>query len=80
MKSLSSVYPLNASEHIYWILDLKDEMHLGQGHSPCIRICIFTFTSAIYVDADAGKCPTQPDNPQMWMKKFPGGAELPAFP
>jgi hypothetical protein len=30
-------------------------------------------------DADAGKCPTQPGNPQMWMKKFPGGAQLPAF-
>jgi hypothetical protein len=32
------------------------------------------------VDADAGKCPTQPGITQMWMKKFPGGAELPAFP
>jgi hypothetical protein len=31
-------------------------------------------------NADAGKCLTQPGNPQMWMKKFPGGAELPAFP
>jgi hypothetical protein len=31
-------------------------------------------------DADAGKCPTQPGIPQMWMKKIPGGAELPTFP
>jgi hypothetical protein len=31
-------------------------------------------------DADVGKCPTQLGNPQMWMKKFPGGAEILAFP
>jgi hypothetical protein len=31
-------------------------------------------------DADAGKCPTEPSITQMWMKKFPRGAELPAFP
>jgi hypothetical protein len=30
--------------------------------------------------SDAGKCPTQPGITQMWMKKFPGGAKLPAFP
>jgi len=29
---------------------------------------------------DAGKCPTQPGTPQMWVKKCPGGAEFPAFP
>ena len=29
---------------------------------------------------DAWKCPTQHGITQMWMKKFPGGAELPAFP
>ena len=30
-------------------------------------------------DADAGKCPTQPGKIENWMKKFGGGAELPAF-
>jgi hypothetical protein len=52
---------------------------LGQGHSPCIRICICTFTSGD-VDADAGKCPTQPGITQSRLKKFPEGAKLPAFP
>jgi hypothetical protein len=33
-----------------------------------------------YADADAGKCPTQHGITQMWMKKFPGGAELHALP
>ena len=32
------------------------------------------------VDADAGKCPTQPGKYENWMKKFGGGGELPAFP
>ena len=27
MKSQSSAYFLNGSEHIYWILDLEDEVH-----------------------------------------------------
>jgi hypothetical protein len=31
------------------------------------------------VDADAGKCPTQPGKIEIWMKKFGGGAEFPAF-
>jgi hypothetical protein len=31
-------------------------------------------------DADAGKCPTQPGITQMWMKKFPGDAEVLALP
>jgi hypothetical protein len=31
------------------------------------------------VDADAGKCPTQPGKTEIWMKKFGGGAEFPAF-
>ena len=31
-------------------------------------------------DADAGKCPTHTGITKIWMKKFGGGAELPAFP
>jgi hypothetical protein len=30
-------------------------------------------------NADAGKCPTQHGIIGFWMKKFGGGAELPAF-
>ena len=30
-------------------------------------------------DADAGKWPTQPGKSEIWMKKYGGGAELPAF-
>ena len=54
--------------------------------SPYIRMCMCIYIYiyiCIYIrdaDADAGKCPAQPGITQMWMEKFPGGAELPAFP
>ena len=49
----------------------------------CLRARPLTLHLHFYMrdaDADAGKCPTQPGIPSFWMKKFGGGAELPAFP
>ena len=37
-------------------------------------------TLHLHLHLDAGKCPIQPGITQMWMKKFPGGVELPIFP
>jgi hypothetical protein len=67
--------------------DRKHHITLNTTILVCLRARLLTLHPHLHLhfyirdaNADVGKCPTQPGITQMWMKKFPGDAELPAFP